>query len=77
MHSGLAQRGGTEMTANKAIEILNKMYDRLLIEGEIYSDVIEIINDKRIIYDRLNEIADKEIALLTAIDALKERGKTK
>ena len=65
------------MTANKAIEILNKMYDRLLIEGEIYSDVIEIINDKRIIYDRLNEIADKEIALLTAIDALKERGKAK
>lgn len=64
------------MTTNKAIEILNKMYDRLLIEGEIYSDVIEIINDKRIIYDRLNEIADKEIALLTAIDALKERGKT-
>ena len=64
------------MTTNKAIEILNKMYDRLLIEGEIYSNVIETINDKRVIYGRLNEVADEKTALLTAIDALKERGKT-
>ena len=57
------------MTKNKAIEMLDKMYDSLIIEEEICSDCIGVINDEQF-FDKLCEITDKKLALLTAIDAL-------
>ena len=55
------------MTAIKAIEILNKMYDKQLEKEKVCSEVIDIA------IKRIDEINDRKIALLTAIDALKEK----
>ena len=49
------------MTKNKAIEILNKEYDSILL----YKSLIRGIDD-----DAEGAIDDRLIALLTAIDAL-------
>ena len=48
------------MTKEKAIEILNETYDGFLIAEKVCSDAFK------------DEITDKKIALLTAIDALEQ-----
>lgn len=48
------------MTKEKAIEILNETYDGFLIAEKVCSDAFK------------DEITDRKIALLTAIDALEQ-----
>lgn len=59
------------MTKAKAIEILNGMFDSYLIMEKVCSAAIGEFNDDQLIRYRLDEITDKKIAILTAIDALK------
>ena len=51
------------MTKTKAIEVLNEAYDGFLIAEKVCSDAFK------------DEITDREIALLTAIDALEQDNK--
>lgn len=60
------------MTKAKVIELFNKMFDSYLIAEEVCLDAIVEVNDKQLIRDRLDEITDRKIALLTAIDALEQ-----
>ena len=59
------------MTRVKAIQILNKIFDGYLIMEKVCSAAIGEFNDDQLIRYRLDEITDKKIALLTAVDSLK------
>lgn len=59
------------MTKAKAVEILNREYDNYLMIEKTCLDVIIKVDDKQVaLRDRLDEIKDTKIALLTAIDTL-------
>ena len=61
------------MTKEKAIEILNELFDSYLKTEERCSDTIIKVDGKQFaLRDRLDEITDTKIALLTAIDALEQ-----
>lgn len=60
------------MTRVKAIQILNGMFDSYLIMEKVCSAAIGEFDDKQLIRYRLDEITDKKIAILTAIDALEQ-----
>lgn len=64
------------MTRVKAIQILNGMFDSYLIMEKVCSAAIGEFDDKQLIRYRLDEITDKKIALLTAIDALEHDSST-
>jgi hypothetical protein len=55
------------MTIIKAMEILNDMYDEQLEKEKLYSEALETIIQK------IDITNNKKMALLTAIDALKEK----
>lgn len=62
-----------KMTKAKMIELLNKDYDSYLIMEKVCLAAIGEFDDKQFpLRDRLNEITDTKIALLTAIDALEQ-----
>lgn len=61
------------MTKTKVIEILNELFDSYLVMEEACLDTIIKVDGKQfILRDRQDEIADMKIALLTAIDVLKQ-----
>lgn len=61
------------MTKEKAIEILNELFDSYLKTEERCLDTIITVDGKQVtLRDRLDEITDTKIALLTAIDALEQ-----
>lgn len=60
------------MTKAKAIQILNEMFDSYLMTAKVCSDAIGEFNDDQLIRDTLDEITDKKIAILTAIDVLEQ-----
>lgn len=60
------------MTKAKMIKMLNKMFDSYLMIDKMCLDTIITVDGKQVtLRDRLDEITDEKIALLTAIDALK------
>jgi hypothetical protein len=60
------------MTRTKAIEELSKMFDSYLIMEKVCLEALKAFNNEKSLQDRLDEITDKKIALLTAMDALRE-----
>lgn len=61
------------MEKAKAIEILNELFDSYLKTEERCSDTIIKVDGKQFaLCDMLDEITDRKIALLTAIDALEQ-----
>lgn len=61
------------MTKAKMIEMLNKMFDSYLMIDKMCLDTIITVDGKQVtLRDRLDEITDRKIALLTAIDALEQ-----
>ena len=61
------------MTKAKAIEILNKLFDSYLkMEKACLDTIIKVDGKQFTLRDRLDEITDEKIALLTAIDALEQ-----
>ena len=64
------------MTKAKMIEMLNKMFDSYLTMEEACLDTIIKVDGKQFtLRDKLDEITDEKIALLTAIDALEQDNK--
>jgi hypothetical protein len=61
------------VTKAKAIGILNELFDSYLTMEEACLDTIIKVDGKQFtLRDKLDEITDEKIALLTAIDALKQ-----
>ena len=61
------------MTKAKAIEILNELFDSYLVMEKMCLDTIIKVDGKQVtLRDKLDEITDVEIAVLTAIDALEQ-----
>lgn len=61
------------MTKAKMIEMLNKMFDSYLMINKMCLDTIITVDGKQVtLRDKLDEITDEKIALLTAIDALEQ-----
>ena len=65
------------MTANKAIEILDDLYNKNLGQEKFLKICAEAEFIENNVEEEIDEINNINIALLTAIDALKERGETK
>jgi NADH pyrophosphatase NudC (nudix superfamily) len=60
------------MTKAKAVEILNELFDSYLkMEKACLDTIIKVDGKQFTLRDKLDEITDEKIALLTAIDALK------
>ena len=61
------------MTKAKAVEILNELFDSYLkMEKACLDTIIKVDGKQFTLRDRLDEITDEKIALLTAIDALEQ-----
>lgn len=61
------------MTKAKAVELLNELFDSYLTMEEACLDTIIKVDGKQFtLRDKLDEITDEKIALLTAIDALQQ-----
>lgn len=61
------------MTKAKAIEILNELFDSYLkMEKACLDTIIKVDGKQFALRDKLDEITDEKIAMLTAIDALQQ-----
>jgi hypothetical protein len=61
------------VTKAKAVELLNELFDSYLVIEEACLDTIIKVDGKQFtLRDKLDEITDEKIALLTAIDALEQ-----
>jgi hypothetical protein len=61
------------VTKAKAVELLNELFDSYLkMEKACLDTIIKVDGKQFTLRDRLDEITDEKIALLTAIDVLKQ-----
>lgn len=61
------------MTKAKAVELLNELFDSYLtMEGACLDTIIKVDGKQFTLRDKLDEITDEKIAILTAIDALEQ-----
>jgi hypothetical protein len=66
------------VTKAKAVELLNELFDSYLTMEEACLDTIIKVDGKQFtLRDKLDEITDRKIALLTAIDALEQDSSVK